>query len=236
MATPTTAGTAELSVVVLVEATPTVTVPDPDGIVESTLEGHTRIPLAGTVAVSLLLVGVTMNVSVVDAAGPVYVAESESEPEPTLVPSALNVPVDETSALAGVTAPNVTGTAIAVPDKSVSPVANVPRLTVVASTTAAIGSVLSVAVRPSGARTTTANRTEPDEGATDPSVYRPIDTAFAVASNVKLATVPYSVPVATESTARTERTALVGPESESTIELVFPSPHTTVPPSVAFGP
>ena len=58
----------------------------------------------GTVTAIRRRVGITMNVRVVDAAAPVYVADND--PEITLVASALKDPVEDTSALAGVTAPN----------------------------------------------------------------------------------------------------------------------------------
>ena len=69
-ATVTADGTLELSVVVLADAVPTVTDPDVAGVVETTLSGHTRMPAAATVAVSLRLVGIMMNVNVVDTAVP----------------------------------------------------------------------------------------------------------------------------------------------------------------------
>ena len=115
-----------------------------------------------------------MNVNVVDAASPEYVAANE--PAVTDVAMELKDPVDETSALAGVTAPKVTGTVTDDPDTSVRPVANVPRLTVVASITAAIASVVSVVVVPSGAVTMALNCTEPDAGAKEPKVYVSIET------------------------------------------------------------
>ena len=137
----TTEGTLELRVVAIADAVPIVTVPV--GAVESTL-GHTRIFEASTVAVSRRRVGVTMNVNVVEAADPEYVAAKD--PDVTVVARALKGPVDETSALVGVTAPNVTGTETEDPETSVRPVANAPRLTVVASITAAIAAVVSVVV------------------------------------------------------------------------------------------
>ena len=63
----TTAGTLELSVVAIADAVPIVTVPVGPVL---TIVGHTRMPAAATVAVSLRLVGATMNVNVVDAATP----------------------------------------------------------------------------------------------------------------------------------------------------------------------
>ena len=144
-------GTLELSVIVLVEAVPMVAVP----VVETMLAGHTRMPVAATVAVSLRLVGATMNVKVVDAAAPEYVTANEFED--TDAARALNVPVEETSALAGVTGPNVTGTVTDEPETSVSPVAKAVRATVVASTAAGIAVVVSVVLFPSGAVTTALN-------------------------------------------------------------------------------
>ena len=61
----TTAGTLALSVVAIAAAVPIVTVPVGPVL---TIVGHTRMPAAATVAVSRRLVGVTMNVNVVDAA------------------------------------------------------------------------------------------------------------------------------------------------------------------------
>jgi hypothetical protein len=227
----TTAGTLAFSVVTIADAVPIVTVPVG---AELALAGHTRIPLVATVAVSRRRVGVTMNVSVVDAAAPVYVAEND--PAVTLVASALKDPVDDTSALAGVTAPKVTGTTTAEPETSVSPVANVPRLTVVASTTAGIALVVSVVVCPSGAVTTTRNCTEPDAGATEPSVYVPIDAECAALLYVYVGVVPYAVevPELTHVTAPLLISVVLlavasNPVSVSTIELVFPAPHTTEP-------
>jgi hypothetical protein len=156
--------------VTIADAAPTTGLP----VVETTLMGHTRILEAATVAVSLRRVGATMNVNVVDAASPEYVAANE--PAVTDVAMELKDPVDETSALAGVTAPKVTGTVTDVPDTSVRPAANVPRLTVVASITAAIASVVSVVVVPSGAVTMALNCTEPEAGAKEPKVYVSIET------------------------------------------------------------
>jgi hypothetical protein len=166
-----------------------VTVP----VVETTLAGHTRMPVAATVAVSLRLVGATMNVNVVDAAAPEYVAANEFED--TDVARALNVPVEETSALAGVTGPNVTGTVTEVPETSVSPVAKAPRSTVVASTATGIAVVVRLLVYPSGAATTALNCSDPEAGADDPSVYVSIDTECDAAVYVYVPIVPYAVDV-----------------------------------------
>ena len=231
----TAAGTDDESVVTIGDAVPKAACP----VVETTL-GHTRIADAGIVATSRARVGPTVNVIFVSVAAPVYVAERM--PPTTAVPIALNDPPDVAMpSVVGVTE-NVTGTFTSEPETSVSPLTISPSVTVPTDATA-IGGVRSVSVYPSGARTTTANRKEPELGATVPSVYRPIDTVFDTASNAKLATVPYVVPVATESTALTELTALAraarpeeGPVIASTIALVFPSPHTTVPPSCALGP
>jgi hypothetical protein len=136
----TTAGTLELSVVAIADAVPIVTVP-----VGPVLDivGHTRMPEAATVAVSLRLVGVTMNVNVVDAATPEYAATKAFEE--TEVASEVNVPVEDTLALAGLTL-NVTGTVTDEPETSVSPVAKGVKATVVASTAAGIAGAVSVAV------------------------------------------------------------------------------------------
>jgi hypothetical protein len=133
------------------------------------LSGHTRIPDAATFAVSRRRVGVTMNVNVVAATAPEYVAAND--PEATDVASELNVPLDDTPALAGVTGPNVTGTKTDAPESSVSPVANVPSDTVVASTTTAIALDVSVVVSPSGERVSTLNETVPDAGSAVATVY-----------------------------------------------------------------
>ena len=92
---------------------------------------------------SLRLVGVMMNVNVVDAAEPEYVAAKE--PEETDVASKLNVPVEETLALAGVTL-NVTGTVTDEPETSVRPDAKSPKATVVASTAAGIAGAVRLLV------------------------------------------------------------------------------------------
>jgi hypothetical protein len=139
----TTDGTLALSVVSIADAVPIVTVPVGPVL---TIVGHTRMPAAATVAVSLRLVGATMNVNVVDAAAPEYVAANEFED--TDAARALNVPVDDTSALAGVTGPNVTGTVTDEPETSVSPVAKAVRATVVASTAAGIAAVVRLVVCP----------------------------------------------------------------------------------------
>ena len=166
----TTAGTLELSVVAIADAVPIVTVPVGPVL---RIVGHTRMPDAATVAVSLRLVGVTMNVNVVDAAVPEYVAAKE--PADTDVARAMKDPVEETLALAGVTL-NVTGTVTDEPETSVSPLANVPKATVVASTAAGIADVVRVVRYPSGAVTTTLNCRDPEAGADEPRVYVPIDT------------------------------------------------------------
>jgi hypothetical protein len=208
-------------------------VPTPDGVVDTTLVGHTRIADAGTVATSRARVGPTVKVIFVSVAAPVYVADRR--PPTTAVPIALNDPPDVAiPSVVGVTE-NVTGTFTAEPETSVSPLTISPSVTVPTAATA-IGGVRRASVYPSGARTTTANRKEPELGATDPSVYLPIDAVFDTASNAKLATVPYVDPVATDSTAVTELTEPARPVNASTIALVFPSPHTTVPPSCALGP
>ena len=157
-----------------------------------TIVGHTRMPDASTVAVIRRLVGATMNVNVVGAAAPAYVALNE--PEDTDAASELKVPVDLTSALTGLTS-NVTGTVTDVPETSVSPVANVPRLTVFASTSAGIALVVSVAVLPSGAVTTALNCTDPEAGADDPSVYESIDTDCDELLYAYVPIVPYAVEV-----------------------------------------
>jgi hypothetical protein len=167
----TTEGTLELSVVAIADAVPIVTVPVGPVIA---VPGHTRMPAAATVAVSLRLVGVTMNVNVVDAAAPEYVAANELED--TDVARELKFPVEETSALAGVTVPNVTGTVTDEPETSVSPVAKTPKATVVASTAAGIAVVARVVVYPSGAVTVASNCSDPEAGSDDPSVYVSIDT------------------------------------------------------------
>jgi hypothetical protein len=164
-------GTLALSVVAIADAVPIVTVPVGPVL---TIVGHTRMPAAATVAVSLRLVGVTMNVNVVDAAAPEYVAANEFED--TDVARELKFPVEETSALAGVTVPNVTGTVTDEPETSVSPVAKTPKATVVASTAAGIAVVARVVVYPSGAVTVASNCSDPEAGADDPSVYVSIDT------------------------------------------------------------
>jgi hypothetical protein len=164
-------GTLALSVVAIADAVPIVTVPVGPVL---TIVGHTRMPAAATVAVSLRLVGVTMNVNVVDAAAPEYVAANELED--TDVARELKFPVEETSALAGVTVPNVTGTVTDEPETSVSPVAKTPKATVVASTAAGIAVVARVVVYPSGAVTVASNCSDPEAGADDPSVYVSIDT------------------------------------------------------------
>lgn len=167
----TTDGTLALSVVAIADAVPIVTVPVGPVL---TIVGHTRMPVAATVAVSLRLVGATMNVKVVDAAAPEYVAANEFED--TDAAMALNVPVEETSALAGVTGPNVTGTLTDEPETSVSPVAKAVRATVVASTAAGIAVVVRLVVCPSGAVTMALNCSDPEAGADDPRVYVWIDT------------------------------------------------------------
>ena len=163
------AGIARSVVAVTLVATPTA---ESRGA-KLTVVGHTRMPEGSTVAVSLRRVGETMNVNVVAKAAPVYVAAKEAvEPNDTDVASEVKVPVDVTSALAGVTL-NVTGTVTSEPETSVraiGPVANVPRLTVVASITTGIALVVSVVVLPSGAVTTALNRTEPEAGTDAPSV------------------------------------------------------------------
>ena len=164
-------GTLALSVVAIADAVPIVTVPVGPVL---TIVGHTRMPAAATVAVSLRLVGVTMNVNVVDAAAPEYVAANELED--TDVARELKFPVEETSALAGVTVPNVTGTVTDEPETSVSPVAKTPKATVVASTAAGIAVVARVVVYPSGAVTVASNCSDPEAGSDDPSVYVSIDT------------------------------------------------------------
>jgi hypothetical protein len=158
-------GTPELMVVTIGDATPTTGLP----VVESTLVGHTSISLAATVAASRRRVGSTINVNVVDAAAPEYVAEKA--PDETDFVSALNAPpTDDTSTLPGVAAPKFTGTETDEPDTSVRPGANFPIDTVFASTIAGIAVVDSVCVLPSGAVTTTLNCTEPEAGADEPSV------------------------------------------------------------------
>jgi hypothetical protein len=168
----TTDGTLALSVVAISDAVPIVTVPVGPVL---TIVGHTRMPAAATVAVSLRLVGATMNVNVVDAAAPEYVAANEFED--TDVARALNVPpAAATSTLVGVTGPNVTGTVTEVPETSVSPVAKAVRATVVASTAAGIAVVARLVVCPSGAVTTALNCSDPEAGADDPRSYASIDT------------------------------------------------------------
>jgi hypothetical protein len=169
MAVTAPAGTLALNVVVMADATPIVTVLLALTGAVVALSGHTRMPDAATVAVSRRLVGVTMNVNVVVAAVPAYVAEND--PEVTDVASALNVPLDDTSALEGVTGLNVTGTKTDAPESSVSPVANVPSVTVVASTTTVIALEVSVVVSPSGERVSTVNETVPDAGSAVATVY-----------------------------------------------------------------
>jgi hypothetical protein len=163
---PTTAGTEDERVVTIADAVPTVMVLT--GAVVA-LAGHTRMPVAATLAVSRRRVDATTNVNVVAVAAPAYVAEND--PEVTDVASALNVPLDDTSALAGVTGPNVTGTKTDAPESSVSPVANVPSATVVASKTTVIALEVSVVVSPSGERVTTSNETVPDAGSAVATVY-----------------------------------------------------------------
>jgi hypothetical protein len=162
----TTDGTLVLSVVAIADAVPIVTVPVGPVL---TIVGHTRMPVAATLAVSRRRVGATTNVNVVVAAAPAYVAAND--PEVTDVASELNVPLDDTSALTGVTGPNVTGTKTDSPESSVSPVANVPSVTVVSSTTTAIALDVSVVVSPSGERVSTLNETVPDAGSTAATVY-----------------------------------------------------------------
>jgi hypothetical protein len=182
----TTDGTLELSVVTIDKAAPAVSVPVCAVVA---LVGHTRIPVAATVAVSLRRVGDTMNVSVVSAAvEPLYVAAND--PADTDVASELNDPLEATSALAGVAPTNVTGTEMDVPPSSVSPVANAPSVTLVASTSAAMDAERSVSVHPSGAVTTRANLTAPDAGATPPSVYTPTDAECDPAAYVHVGAVP----------------------------------------------
>ena len=96
-------------------------------------------------------------------------------PKETDVESEVNVPVEETLALAGVTL-NVTGTVTDDPETSVSPVAKGVKATVVASTAAGIADVVRVVVYPSGAVTMTLNCSDPEAGAIEPSVYVSIDT------------------------------------------------------------
>jgi hypothetical protein len=163
-------GTLALSVVAIADAVPIVTVPVGPVL---TIVGHTRMPAAATVAVSLRLVGVTMNVSVVDAAAPEYVAANELED--TDVARELKFPVEETSAPAGVTGPNVTGTVTDEPETSVSPVAKAPKATVVASIAAGVAVVARVVVCPSGAVTMALNCSDPEAGADAPRVYVSID-------------------------------------------------------------
>jgi hypothetical protein len=173
----TTTGTDDESVVTIADSAPTAAFP----VVDTTLVGHTRIADAGTVATSRARVGPTVNVIVVSVAAPVYVAERR--PPTTAVPIALNEPPDVAMpSVVGVTE-NVTGTFTAEPETSVKPLTISPSVTVPTAATA-IGDVLSGTVYPSGARTTTANRTDPELGALESSVYLPIDTVFAVASNV----------------------------------------------------
>ena len=96
-------------------------------------------------------------------------------PKDTEVESEVNVPVDETLALEGVTL-NVTGTVTDEPETSVSPVAKAVRATVVASTAAGIAVVVRLVVCPSGAVTTALNCSDPEAGADDPRSYASIDT------------------------------------------------------------
>jgi hypothetical protein len=111
---------------------------------------------------------------------------------------------------------------------------------VVGALTTKITGETSVEVYPSGAVTTTANRTEPDAGTLLPSVYVPIEAECDSGVYVHVGVVPYVVPVATESTQLTApvRSSVVlavvasKPVSASTIELVFPAPHTTEPAAV----
>lgn len=225
----TVAGTGAESVVTIGDAVPRAGWPVVDA-----MPGQTSMLDAGIVATSRARVGPTVNVILVSVASPVYVADNT--PPTTAVPIALKDPPDVAMPSVVGATEKVTGTPTSDPETSTSPLTISPSATVPAETVA-IGFVVSVEVCPSGALTTAENRTEPDAGATDPSVYRPIDTVFAVASNVKLANVPYAVPVATESTALTELTAMPAmPAIASTIELVFPSPHTTVPPICALVP
>jgi hypothetical protein len=131
----TTDGTLELNVVTNGDATPFTGLP----VVDTTPTGHTRIPLSATVVVIRRRVGATTSVKVVDAAAPEYVAEKTPDDE-TVVRGRLNVPVEYTSALVGRTecdGPNVTGTLTSVPAINVSPVANVPSVTVFTSSTTA---------------------------------------------------------------------------------------------------
>jgi hypothetical protein len=166
----TTEGTLALSVVVIADAVPVVTVPVGPVL---TIVGHTRMPAAATVAVSRRLVGATMNVSVVDAAAPEYVAANELED--TDVARELKFPLEETPALAGVTGPNVTGTVTDEPETSVSPVAKTPKAMVVASIAAGVAVVARVVVCPSGAVTMALNCSDPEAGADAPRVYVSID-------------------------------------------------------------
>jgi hypothetical protein len=160
----TAAGTADDSVVTIGDAVPKAACP----VVDTTL-GHTRMLAAGTTTAMRLRVGVTTNVSVVSVAEPEYVAENE--PVVTELAMALNdPPVAVMSALLGVAPTNVTGTLTAEPETSVTPVATTPSVALVASTAAAIGAERTVVVTPSGAVTTTANRTEPDAGTLPPRV------------------------------------------------------------------
>jgi hypothetical protein len=229
----TAAGTDDESVVVIADAVPTVT--PLTGAVDAML-GHTRMLAAGTTTAIRLRVGVTTNVSVVSVAEPEYVAENE--PVVTELAMALNdPPVAVISALLGVAPTNVTGTLTADPEINVTPVATTPSVALVASTAVAIGAERTVVVTPSGAVTTTANLTEPDAGTLPPRVYMPTDAECDADVYVQVGVVPYVVPVATEST---HETALLlisvvlvvvasYPVSCSTIELVFPAPHTTEP-------
>jgi hypothetical protein len=213
---------------------PTAAVP----VVERTLLGQTSMFAAGTRTAMRLRVGVTTNVSVVSVAEPAYVAESA--PAVTELAMALNdPPVAVISAPLGVAPTNVTGTLTADPEISVIPVATTPSVALVASIAAAIGAERTVVGTPSGAVTTTANRTDPDVGAVEPSVYTLTDAECDPAAYVHVGVVPYVVPVATESTQRTDPgPALISvalavvasyPVSASTIELALPAPHTTEP-------
>jgi hypothetical protein len=234
--TPTTAGTADERVVTIADAVPTVMVLA--GAVDA-LEGHTRMLVEGTATAMRRRVGVTTNVNVVALAAPEYVAENA--PEFTELAIALNdPPVAVISAPLGVAPTNATGTLTADPEISVTPLATTPSVALVASTATTNGADRSVVGTPSGAVTTTANRNEPEGGAVAPSVYTPTDAECEAAVYVYVGVVPYVLPVATASTQLTApvRISVVlvvvasNPVSASTIELVFPVPHTTEPAAV----
>ena len=182
------------------------------------------------------------------SAGPVYVAEKD--PADTALDMLPNVPPLKTATVADVgVAVNVTGTVTAEPDTSVipDPVAIEPSVTpelpppVNTSPVDAVANPGSgesrVTTFPSGAVTTTENRREPDAGGFVPSVYVPIETECDAYEYVYAPMAPYVVPVATESTHETALLLISAvlavvasyPVSCSTIELVFPVPHTTDP-------